>query len=77
MNNKQKLHQIKLFQWTAHFQEQAASGLTVKQWCAENNVSIHTYNYWKHKLKMEYMDSMLLRNMTSLPSHLNYCNLPH
>ena len=59
MNNKQKLHQIKLTQWAARFQEQADSGLSVKAWCAENNVTIHTYNYWKHKLKLEYMDSML------------------
>lgn len=59
MNNKQKLHQIKLTQWASRFQEQAASGLTVKAWCAENNVTIHTYNYWKHKLKLEYVDSVL------------------
>ena len=59
MNNKQKLHQIKLTQWASRFQEQAASGLTVKAWCAENNVTIHTYNYWKHKLKLEYVDSLL------------------
>ena len=59
MNNKQKLHQIKLTQWAARFQEQADSGLTIKAWCAENNITIHTYNYWKHKLKLEYIDSML------------------
>lgn len=59
MNNKQKLHQIKLSQWAARFQEQADSGLTVKAWCTENNVTIHTYNYWKHKLKLEYLDSLL------------------
>ena len=59
MNSKQKLHQIKLTQWASRFQEQAASGLTVKAWCAENNVTIHTYNYWKHKLKLEYVDSLL------------------
>lgn len=35
MNNKQKLHQIKLTQWAALFQVQAASGLSVKAWCAE------------------------------------------
>ena len=59
MNNKQKLHQIKLTQWAARFQKQADSGLTIKAWCAENNITIHTYNYWKHKLKLEYIDSML------------------
>ena len=59
MNNKQKLHQIKLAQWATRFQEQASSGLTVKEWCRDNNFTIHTYNYWKHKLKLEYIDSML------------------
>ena len=59
MNNKQKLHQIKLTQWASRFQEQAASGLTVKAWCAENNVTIHTYNYWKHLLKQDAVDQLL------------------
>ena len=59
MNTKQKLHQIKLAHWTALFQEQASSGLTVKVWCQEHNISIHTYNYWKHQLKMECLDSLL------------------
>ncbi len=66
MNNKQKIHQIKLTQWTTRFQEQAASGLTVKVWCAENNVTIHTYNYWKHKLKLEYVDSFLSRKIPKI-----------
>ena len=35
MNNKQKLHQLKLTQWAARFQEQAASGLTIKAGCAD------------------------------------------
>ena len=59
MNSKQKLHQIKLAHWTKLFQEQASSGLTVKVWCQEHNISIHTYNYWKHLLKMECLDSLL------------------
>lgn len=59
MNNKQKLHQIKLTQWATRFQEQADSGLTLKAWCTENNVTIHTYNYLKHKFKLEYVDSLL------------------
>ncbi len=59
MNAKQKLHQAKLAAWKVRFQEQADSGLTVKDWCAQNNLSIHTYNYWKHLLKNEYIDSML------------------
>lgn len=53
MNTKQKLHQIHLNEWTARFSDQKSSGLTVKQWCEQNNFSINTYNYWKHILKEE------------------------
>lgn len=67
MNTNQKLHQIKLQQWASHFQEQASSGLTVKAWCAENNITIHTYNYWKHKLKQEYVEASLTEQHDIVP----------
>lgn len=51
MNAKQKLHQVHLQEWTVRFADQKASGLTVRQWCEQNNLSFHTYNYWKHLLK--------------------------
>ena len=56
MNARQKLHQIHLQEWTVRFAEQKASGLTVRQWCKQNNLSFHTYNYWKHLLKEEVVD---------------------
>jgi hypothetical protein len=59
MNAKQKLHQVRLNEWTTRFKEQKASGLTVRQWCDQNQVSVHTYNYWKHVLKEELVDQML------------------
>lgn len=59
MNAKQKLHQANLAKWTALFKEQASSGLTIRDWCAQNNISIHTYNYWKHAVKEVYVDSLL------------------
>lgn len=59
MNTRQKLHQIKLQEWIERFHNQADSGLTVKDWCLQNDISIHTYNYWKHKLKEEYVLSTL------------------
>ena len=59
MNAKQKLHQAKLAQWTTLIQEQVTSGLTVKEWCAQKNLSIHAYNYWKHILKEAVVDSAL------------------
>lgn len=59
MNARQKLHQIHLQEWTARFADQKASGLTVRQWCKQNNLSFHTYNYWKHLLKEEVVDQAL------------------
>lgn len=59
MNAKQKIHQTKLNQWIGLFKEQVDSGLTIKQWCEENNYSIHTYNYWTHILKEEYAATAL------------------
>ena len=59
MNAKQKLHQIHLQEWTVRFAEQKASGLTVRQWCEQNHLSFHTYNYWKHLLKEEVVEQVL------------------
>lgn len=59
MNAKQKIHQAKLNHWMSLFQQQAASGLTIRQWCEQNNCSFHSFNYWKHILKEEYTDSVL------------------
>ena len=59
MNARQKLHQAHLAEWAARFSDQKASGLTVRQWCEQNQISIHKYNYWKHLLKEEVVDQML------------------
>ena len=59
MNARQKLHQSHLQEWTVRFADQKASGLTVRQWCEQNNLSFHTYNYWKHLLKEEVVDQTM------------------
>ena len=66
MNAKQKIHNALLTKWLTLFDEQAASGLTVKDWCAANNISIHKYNYWKHAAKEAYVDS-ILPDIVSIP----------
>lgn len=53
MNTRQKLHQLRMNEWATRFSDQKVSGLTVKEWCGQNDLSIHTYNYWKHALKEE------------------------
>ena len=59
MNTKQKLHQLRLNEWSSRFSDQKASGLTVKHGCDQNNLSIHTQNYWKHLLKEELASPVL------------------
>ena len=59
MSANQKIHQLKLNEWTARISEQKASGLSAKQWCVQNGFSIHAYNYWKHLLKEELAEQLL------------------
>ncbi len=60
MNAKQKHHQSNLALWTSRFKEQKESGLSIRSWCLENNISMYAFNYWKHLAKEEYVDSLLL-----------------
>lgn len=59
MSVNQKIHQLKLNEWAAHFSEQKASGLSARQWCAQNGFSLYAYNYWKHLLKEELAEQVL------------------
>ena len=45
MNTRQKLHQLRMNEWATHFSDQKASGLTVREWYDQNDLSIHTYSY--------------------------------
>lgn len=59
MNAKEKVRQIRLQEWTARFADQKNSGLSVRQWCDQNQISYHAYNYWKHQLKETVVDQLL------------------
>ena len=77
MNAKQKLHQAHLREWAARFADQKASGLTVRTWCEQNDLSIHKYNYWKHLLKEEVVDQVLPDIVPlALPSSYAASDLP-
>ena len=53
MSTKTMLHQAMLNEWASRFADQKASGLSVTQWCKENNLSQYKYFYWKRQLKEE------------------------
>ena len=59
MNAKHNLHHAHVAEWAARFSNQKTSGLIVRQWCDQNHLSIHKYNYWKRLLNEEVVDQML------------------
>ena len=36
--------------WQGVLQEQIASGVSIRGWCAANGVNIHTFQYWRSRL---------------------------
>ena len=74
MNAKQKLHQVHLQEWTVRFADQKASGLTVRQWCEQNNLSFHTYNEYSRAMKSHFRK--FGNQMSGSGNHLcNYASL--
>lgn len=59
MNTQAKLHSARLLQWSQHFSRQQASGLCARQWCIDNHISYHAFNYWKRQLKEAVIDKAL------------------
>lgn len=59
MKSGQKIQQARLSKWAVLFQEQASSGLTIKDWCSQNDVSIHAFYYWKRIAKETYVNSLI------------------
>ena len=43
--------EVKLREWSKKIQECKSSGLTVAQWCANNNLNIKTYYYRLRKVR--------------------------
>jgi hypothetical protein len=59
MSTKSLLHQAKLNEWAVRFAEQKASGLSVTEWCRQNNLSQYKFFYWKRLLKEEAIEQAL------------------
>lgn len=43
--------QVRVNSWASIVSAQKASGLTIKQWCAQNNLSEHSYYYRLRQLR--------------------------
>jgi len=59
MSTKSLLHQARLNEWAIRITDQKSSGLSVTEWCQQNNLSKHKFFYWQHLLKDEAVTQML------------------
>ena len=46
----QPLSEEKKQHWREQFQKQRDSGLSIKQWCYENQITEHAFYYWRARL---------------------------
>jgi transposase-like protein len=53
MNAQEVKRQYHLSKWRPIVQECRTSGMTVRAWCKENNVSEQQFFYWQHRLREE------------------------
>ena len=51
MTTKQMAQHVRLNQWSEVMRVRRESGLSVRAWCAENNIREKTYYYWQNKLR--------------------------
>ena len=59
MSSKSIIDQAKLANWASLFSDQKASGLSVTEWCLQNNISKNKFFYWKRKPKDDVITSSL------------------
>lgn len=57
----------KVMIWRERLQDLSASGLSQKEWCRQQNISIYTLQYWKKKLQEEPSESKGNTWMTVVP----------
>ena len=47
---------VKLELWKERLEDQHSSGLTQKEWCAKNDLSISTLRYWIRRIKNQELN---------------------
>lgn len=50
--------EVRLQEWSAQIEAQQASGMTVRQWCAENDIKPGTYYYHLRLLREQCIEKM-------------------
>lgn len=64
---EQNENDSKMMIWRERLKDLSASGLSQKEWCRQQNISIYTLQYWKKKLQEEASESKGNTWMTVVP----------
>ena len=59
MSTRSIIHQATLNEWVSRIKEQKSSGLSISEWCRQNNLSKDKYFYWKRQIKTEVVEQSL------------------
>lgn len=68
MNAQEVKRQYHLSKWRPIVQECRTSGMTVRAWCKENNVSEQQFFYWQHRLREELCTSLQIPEKEHKPT---------
>ena len=60
--------EVRLQEWAAQIEAQQASGLTVREWCAENGIKPNTYYNRLRKVREQYIENSPTIIPVSVPS---------
>ncbi len=68
-------HDYKINFWTDRIKECRTSGMTVADWCEQNNIGVKNYYYWMRKIKREAFESLPSNCIEKVPVVTN-SNMP-
>jgi len=60
-------HEIQLSQWKKTVMDQVSSGLTVTAYCAKNNISRNSFNYWLRLVRERSIGQLPAEVKNTLP----------
>lgn len=65
MSTRKVTRQYRLSRWAPIIKECKSSGMTVKAWCAQNNVNEKQFYYWQRRIR-EKLCSTVIENKVSI-----------
>ena len=67
--------QAKLEQWKAQVIDFRSSGMSVRGWCAEHNISTKTYYRWEKEILSSAATELVARSFSTAAT-CNFCRTP-